>query len=61
MKIDLEYHEICTIYNIIHKELISIKSIANLCTNPLTLDDYNEHIEDLSVIIEKLEGCVNNA
>ena len=60
MKIELEYHEICTIYNIIHKEINSIKSIANICSNPTTLDDYIEDIENLSVIIEKLKGCVDN-
>lgn len=60
MKIELEHYEICTIYNIMHKELNNIKDIANLCSNPTTLDDYIEDIENLSVIIEKLKGCVNN-
>ena len=60
MKIDLDHHEICTIYNIIYKELNNIIHIANLCSNPTALDDYIEDIEDLSVIIEKLKGCVEN-
>ena len=60
MQIDLEHYEICTIYNILHKELNNIKSIANLCSDPAVLDDYIENIENISVIIEKLERCANN-
>ena len=60
MKIDLEQHEIFTIYNIIYKELNNTIYIANLCSDPAVLDDYIENIENLSVIIEKLKGCANN-
>lgn len=60
MKIDLEDFELSIICNLVLRQLDQVKNVAKLYPNSEFLDEYCEEIEDLSVIVEKLEdsGCI---